>query len=223
MGGALFSAHMIQHEVLMLVAAPLLMLGVPMIALPWALPMHWRRRPGRWSKRPAVRRALRRPSHPLTAWPLYASPARGARGVIIIQGRRTPMWLCFRSDWRLAPVLMGGLCMLLGACDRGQDPGPARPLMYGGDPAVGATLIRSYGCGTCHTVPGIREADGKVGPPLTEFAHRSYIAGNLYNEPQNLILWIMDPQAIEPGTAMPTLGVTEAQARSIAAYLYTLR
>lgn len=121
-------------------------------------------------------------------------------------------------------LALGALCAsLLGGCDRGPDPTPARPLLYGGNPRVGASLIRAYGCGACHTIPRVRGADGKVGPPLTEFAHRSYIAGNLSNEPQNLIAWIMDPQAIEPGTAMPALGVTEEQARNIAAYLYTLR
>lgn len=121
-------------------------------------------------------------------------------------------------------VLAAGLCLaLLAACDAGPDPGPARPLLYGGDAAAGADLIRSYGCGTCHTVPGVRGAKGKVGPPLTAFAHRAYIAGNLTNEPPNLVAWIMDPQAVEPGTAMPALGVTAEEARDIAAYLYTLR
>jgi hypothetical protein len=37
-----------------------------------------------------------------------------------------------------------------------------------------------------------------------------------------LIQWIQDPQAVEPGTAMPNLGVDEAIARDTAAYLYTL-
>lgn len=115
------------------------------------------------------------------------------------------------------------LGLLLLGCDRGPDPDPPRPFLYGGEAGIGAALIRSYGCGTCHTVPGVRGADGRVGPPLTHFAHRAYIAGNLPNEPRNLIVWIVNPQAIEPGTAMPTLGVTEEQARHIAAYLYTLR
>jgi cytochrome c len=62
-----------------------------------------------------------------------------------------------------------------------------------------------------------------VGPPLTMFARRAYIAGQLPNEPDNLIRWIRDPQAVEPGTAMPSLGVEPAVARDMAAYLYTLR
>jgi cytochrome c2 len=44
----------------------------------------------------------------------------------------------------------------------------------------------------------------------------------LPNEPDNLIAWIVNPQRFEPGTAMPTLGITEEDATHIAAYLYTL-
>ena len=55
------------------------------------------------------------------------------------------------------------------------------------------------------------------------FARRAYIAGQLPNQPENLIRWLVDPQAIEPGTAMPDLDVTPELARDIAAYLYTLR
>jgi cytochrome c len=62
-----------------------------------------------------------------------------------------------------------------------------------------------------------------VGPPLTTFARRAYIAGQLPNQPENLIRWIQDPQAVEPGTAMPNLRVSPVVARDMAAYLYTLR
>jgi len=72
-------------------------------------------------------------------------------------------------------------------------------------------------------VPGVRQALGMVGPPLTTFGRRAYIAGEAPNTARSLIQWIMSPQSIEPGTAMPALGVSEAQARDIAAYLYTLR
>jgi cytochrome c1 len=71
-------------------------------------------------------------------------------------------------------------------------------------------------------VPGVREANGTVGPPLIDFRDRGYIAGELPNNATNLIRWIMDPRGVEPGTDMPDLGVTDQQARDIAAYLYTL-
>ena len=46
----------------------------------------------------------------------------------------------------------------------------------GGNPHHGKDKIKYYGCSSCHTIPGIREANGKVGPPLTAFALRIYIA-----------------------------------------------
>jgi cytochrome c1 len=65
-------------------------------------------------------------------------------------------------------------------------------------------------------VPG---ADAEVGPPLTGFGRRGYIAGELPNNPENLQRWIRSPQSVEPGTVMPDLGVTESDARDIAAFL----
>lgn len=101
----------------------------------------------------------------------------------------------------------------------------ARPAwsVVGGDAKRGPALIVAYGCAACHTVPGVSGAHGNVGPPLTRFGDRTYIAGMLRNTPSNLVRWIRDPQGVAPGNAMPNTGVTEAQARDIASYLYTLR
>lgn len=95
-------------------------------------------------------------------------------------------------------------------------------IMPGGDPQRGAELIQTYGCPACHTIPGIRGADALVGPPLNGWSERVYIAGAVANNPDNLLLWLQDPQAIEPGTAMPDMGVTQQDARDMGAYLYTL-
>lgn len=92
-----------------------------------------------------------------------------------------------------------------------------------GNPRHGKQLIESYGCGACHTIPGIQTARGVVGPPLMFFSRRTMIAGELPNSPENLMHWIENPPAVEPKTAMPNLGVTPDQAHDIAAYLYTLR
>jgi cytochrome c1 len=51
---------------------------------------------------------------------------------------------------------------------------------------------------------------------------RGYIAGHLPNNGPNLIRWIRDPQQVDPGNAMPDLGVGDVDARDIAAYLFTL-
>jgi len=86
----------------------------------------------------------------------------------------------------------------------------------------GIQALDDYGCSSCHTIPGVPQANGIVGPPLYFWASRSYIAGSLVNNPDNLVDWLMNPQAIEPGTAMPQMGVSETAARNIGAYLFTL-
>src|SRR5690606_9921379 len=78
------------------------------------------------------------------------------------------------------------------------------------------------GCGTCHVIPGVSGANAQVGPPLTDWAARQYIVGAVPNLPEYLIAFIMNPDTIEPGTGMPDLGVSEEEARHMAAYLYTI-
>lgn len=92
----------------------------------------------------------------------------------------------------------------------------------GGDPARGRHHMHERGCHACHELPGSDEPGGHVGPPLAGIARRTFIAGQLPNTPANLVRWVRDPHAIEPGTAMPDLGLTEEEARDVAAYLYTL-
>src|SRR5215208_4328678 len=86
--------------------------------------------------------------------------------------------------------------------------------------ATGRRLIASYGCGSCHSIPGIAGADAMAAPPLNCFYERSYIAGRLPNTWENLTKWIQNPQLVEPGTAMPNVGVCQKEADNIAAYLY---
>jgi cytochrome c len=85
--------------------------------------------------------------------------------------------------------------------------------------APGRQAIIRHGCGGCHVIPGIRHATGRVGPRLTGFRDQMYIAGVLPNTPENLAAWIRSPQQFSPGTAMPNLGVTDAEAQAIAIYL----
>lgn len=109
----------------------------------------------------------------------------------------------------------------LAACHP-QDGETARQLT-GGEPARGRAAIERYGCGTCHEIPGVRRASGLVGPSLKEIGSRTYLAGRLPNTPENMIRWIQQPQSVDNRTAMPDMNVTAADARDIAAYLYTLR
>lgn len=116
----------------------------------------------------------------------------------------------------IAPFVLG----VLGCREEGVTP---QHDVAGGSSSRGSVAIAAYGCGSCHVIPGVPAATGRVGPPLTDFADRTFVAGKLRNEPNALVQWIRDPQRVTPGTAMPTLGVTESDARDIAAYLYTLR
>ena len=73
MGEVLFSAHMTQHELLMLVAAPLVVLGRPLVAFLWALPVPWSRRLGQWTRVRWFQRSWRSLTLPLTAWAVHAA------------------------------------------------------------------------------------------------------------------------------------------------------
>lgn len=93
-----------------------------------------------------------------------------------------------------------------------------------GDRDRGLAAIERRGCASCHSIPGVQRAESSfVGPPLTKYAQRSYVAGILVNNEENLTRWIMDPKEVDPRTAMPDLGVDEIEARDIVAYLYSLR
>ena len=90
----------------------------------------------------------------------------------------------------------------------------------GGDPGRGSAAMARRGCGGCHEIPGVANAQGKVGASLAGWSGRVYVDGRLPNTPDNVESWIRDPRAIDPQTAMPPTGVTAAEARDIAAYLY---
>lgn len=93
----------------------------------------------------------------------------------------------------------------------------------GGDPRMGAITITRQACGSCHTIPGIEEADGRVGPPLAHFAGQQTIAGTLPNTPDDLARFLRSPRSVVQGGTMPDLALTDEQIRDIGAYLYTLK
>jgi cytochrome c2 len=89
-----------------------------------------------------------------------------------------------------------------------------------GDLDRAPALITRYGCGGCHTIPGAPGADGKVGPDLAGLIQRVYLGGVLRNTPVNLVQWVVDPQRFLARSAMPATGISEPEARDVAAYLY---
>ena len=72
MGESLFSAHMGQHELLMVVAAPLLVLGRPLVPFLWALPIAWRKALGQGAKSQWIQAPWRTLTNPLVAWIIHA-------------------------------------------------------------------------------------------------------------------------------------------------------
>ncbi|MET0351781.1 MAG: c-type cytochrome [Rhizobacter sp.] len=121
------------------------------------------------------------------------------------------------------PVLLCGV-LLLAACERAAErPDTRFTRVPGADPARGQQLLAQYQCGRCHVIPDVPAATGTSAPALTAWGRRSYIAGQLQNEPQNLQRWLRSPRSVVPGAAMPDLGVPDADARDMAGYLMGLR
>jgi cytochrome c2 len=121
---------------------------------------------------------------------------------------------------KLLPILL--LSLLAAACGS-REHHQTVSTMTRGNPDRGASLIPYYGCSSCHTIPGITGSTAVVGPPLSSFAQRPYIAGVSPNTPDHLAQWIQNPKSLSPHTDMPNIGVNPPDARDIAAYLYTLR
>ncbi|RBP40007.1 cytochrome c [Eoetvoesiella caeni] len=116
--------------------------------------------------------------------------------------------------------------------DRQHVPAPAQPAGESGpasdsgirlgDAGAGRKALQQYLCVTCHVIPGVVGANYHVGPSLAGIADRKYIAGVLPNSPQNMLRWLRQPAEVDPLTAMPDLGISDQDARDIAAFLYTL-
>jgi cytochrome c len=135
-----------------------------------------------------------------------SAAARSAQGV---DGVRRHVTL---GALHVGAILLGAV--LVGACI-GCRADPARER--------GRVAVRDRGCGVCHTIAGMPDASGSMGPTLTGIADRAIIAGRLVNTRANAAKWILDPNAIEPGVAMPPLGAADTQVvRDIVAYLYSL-
>lgn len=83
----------------------------------------------------------------------------------------------------------------------------------------GRLALTQYACQSCHLIPGVTGPQTFVGPSLDGLAQRSFIAGTLPRSEANLMRWIRAPQEVKPGSTMPQLGVSERDARDMAAYL----
>jgi cytochrome c2 len=125
---------------------------------------------------------------------------------------------------RLSLALLAIVCFGMAGCDLFETTSYEDKVVENGDPARGRVIIASgvHGCTTCHAIPGMRGAQGVVGPPLDGLARRGFIAGQLPNVPGVLVAFLENPPVLVPNTGMPNVGLTPEEARHIAAYLYTV-
>ena len=154
-------------------------------------------------------------------------------GLIVLRLMRyAPAW---ESRWsrvdRGSAFLLGSLvgCGLTAVVLAGAWQGPAAvgSASAQGAPAAlpsgpGRDLFTSKPCPTCHTIAGLSQ--GAVGPELTHVGSRTQIAGGaLPMDRANLIKWLQNPPAVKPGTQMPNLGLSEAEAGQLADWLLQLK
>ncbi len=83
--------------------------------------------------------------------------------------------------------------------------------------------FRDKGCANCHTIVATAPSSGK-GPSLAHLAIRETLGGGISrNTPDNLMLWLTDPQAAKPGNRMPNTPLSATERDALLAYLESLR
>ena len=108
------------------------------------------------------------------------------------------------------------LVALLGGCK------PPPDGRYSAEPAAaarGLAAIERAGCAACHRIKGIDWPHGQLGPSLLAYDDAGSIAGALPNTPANLAAFVRNAPAVKPGSTMPPMPLTPAEARDIATYL----
>ena len=134
-------------------------------------------------------------------------------------GRNSAFWLgSFVGGLAVAAVLYGALSGPGASSAAAGGRGVEAANIPGGP---GRDLFTARTCHTCHTVAGI--STGTVGPELTHVGSHTQIAGTLPMSKENLVKWIKDPPAAKPGTTMPNLGVSDADASALADWLLQLK
>lgn len=98
-------------------------------------------------------------------------------------------------------------------------PSEARHVLNPDSLARGRALVIAVGCASCHAFPDIAWPKGRAGPDLTVYDGSGPIAGTLPNTPYNLAAFVRNAPAVKPGSPMPPMPLTPAEARDVAAYL----
>jgi cytochrome c oxidase subunit 2 len=98
-----------------------------------------------------------------------------------------------------------------------------QPVSVSATASQGQRIFETTACINCHTVAGTA-ANGRFGPDLTHLMSRDTIAaGAASNTAENLRLWILNPNAIKPGSLMPAMELNDQELDALTAYLETLR
>jgi cytochrome c oxidase subunit 2 len=101
--------------------------------------------------------------------------------------------------------------------------GQQHPANYDGKEAAGRRVFESTACLNCHAITGTN-GTGRFGPDLTHLmSRRTIAAGAAENTPENLRLWIQNPDAIKTGSLMPAMKLSDADLDALVRYLETLR
>lgn len=108
------------------------------------------------------------------------------------------------------------LFALLGGC---KPPPEQRYIAEPGAAARGLAAIERAGCAACHRIKGVDWPQGGLGPSLLDYDDAGLIAGALPNTPANLAAFVRNAPAAKPGSTMPPMPITPAEARDIATYL----
>jgi cytochrome c oxidase subunit 2 len=89
--------------------------------------------------------------------------------------------------------------------------------------AAGRHVFETTSCVNCHAVGGTN-GTGRFGPDLSHLmSRRTIAAGAAENTPENLRLWIQNPDAIKTGSLMPAMKLSDAELNELVSYLETLR
>jgi cytochrome c oxidase subunit 2 len=97
---------------------------------------------------------------------------------------------------------------------------PAEPAA--GPAADGKAIFARSACVGCHTIRGV--SVGALGPDLTHFGGRALFGAGLWpTTVDHVVAWLKDPPALKPGSKMPNLNLTDAEARALAVYLTSLK
>ncbi|HMD30468.1 MAG TPA: cytochrome c oxidase subunit II [Candidatus Acidoferrales bacterium] len=98
----------------------------------------------------------------------------------------------------------------------------AKPAHLSDAAAEGRRVFETTACINCHAISGT-VANGRFGPDLTHLMSRKTIAsGAAHNTPEELRLWIHDPEAIKPGSLMPAMKLTDKELDALMAYMESL-